>query len=134
MFNQTTPVASPQCLGRPTFRRAVQIINLLLWAGLSASPGLWPGSAPVQASASECGATPNFQESVWLEPGKPIERELSGAQSHSYKITMISGQYLRVVVAQRGIDVALALFTPDGKKISEANSHPSIEGSETVLV
>jgi tetratricopeptide (TPR) repeat protein len=47
---------------------------------------------------------------------------------------MISGQYLRVVVAQRGIDVAVALFTPDGKKISEVNSDPSIEGSETVSV
>ena len=47
---------------------------------------------------------------------------------------MISGQYLRVVVAQRGIDVAVALFTPDGKKISEADSEHLIEGSETVSV
>ena len=45
---------------------------------------------------------------------------------------MISGQYLHVGVAQRGIDVAVALFTPDGKKISEADSEHSIEGSETV--
>jgi CHAT domain-containing protein/Tfp pilus assembly protein PilF len=45
---------------------------------------------------------------------------------------MISGQYLRVVVAQRGIDVAVALLAPDGKKISEVNNDPLIEGSETV--
>ena len=67
-----------------------------------------------------------------MEPGKPIERELSGGQSHSYKITMISGQYLQVVVNQRGIDVAVALFTPDGKKISEVNIEHLVEGSETV--
>jgi CHAT domain-containing protein/predicted negative regulator of RcsB-dependent stress response len=134
VFNQITPVTSPQRRGWPTIRRAIQIINLLLWAGLSASPGLWPGAAPVQANASERNATQGAQQSDSLEPGKPIERELSGAQSHSYKITMISGQYLRVVVAQRGIDVELALFTPDGKKISEVNSDPSIEGSETVSV
>jgi CHAT domain-containing protein/Tfp pilus assembly protein PilF len=45
---------------------------------------------------------------------------------------MNSGQYLHVVVAQRGIDVAVALFTPDGKKISEVNSNSLVEGSETV--
>jgi CHAT domain-containing protein/tetratricopeptide (TPR) repeat protein len=90
------------------------------------------GAPPAQASASERGAAPSVQESVSLEPGKPVERELSGGQSHSYKITMLSGQYMRIVVEQRGIDVAVALFTPDGKKISEVNSDPLIEGAETV--
>ena len=45
---------------------------------------------------------------------------------------MISGQYLQVVVDQRGIDVAVVLFTPDGKKISEVDSEHLVEGSETV--
>jgi tetratricopeptide (TPR) repeat protein len=45
---------------------------------------------------------------------------------------MISGQYLHVVVTQRGIDVAVTLFAPDGKKIIEADSKRLIEGSETV--
>jgi CHAT domain-containing protein/predicted negative regulator of RcsB-dependent stress response len=76
--------------------------------------------------------TPSVQESISLEPGKPVERELSGGQSHSYKITTISGQYLQVVVAQHGIDVVIVLFAPDGKKISEADSEHWIEGSETV--
>ncbi|MGH2581483.1 MAG: PPC domain-containing protein, partial [Anaerolineales bacterium] len=134
LFNQITPVTNPQGLSWPTTRRAVQIINLLLWAGLSASPCLWPGTAPAQAIASERSATQSAQESDSLEPGKPVEREISGAQSHSYKITMSSGQYLQVAVAQRGIDVAVTLFAPDGKKIVEVNSDPLIEGSETVSV
>jgi CHAT domain-containing protein/tetratricopeptide (TPR) repeat protein len=132
MFNQVTPVTTLQGRGWPTTRGAVQIINLLLWAGLSASPCLWPGAAPVQANASERSATQSGQESDSLELGKPVEREISGGQSHPYKVTMISGQYLHVVVAQRGIDIAVALFAPDGKKISEVNSDPLIEGSETV--
>jgi CHAT domain-containing protein/predicted negative regulator of RcsB-dependent stress response len=69
-----------------------------------------------------------------LEPGKLIEREISGGQSHSYKITMISGQYLHVVVAQRGIDVAVKLFAPDGKKISEADFWQAILESGTMAV
>jgi len=89
---------------------------------------------PAQASTGEHGAAPSAQESISLEPGKPVERELSGGQSHSYNVTMSSGQYLHIVVEQRGVDVAVELFAPDGKKIREVNSNPLIEGSETVSV
>ncbi len=116
----------------PAVMKLGVIINLLIGVGLSASPYLWPEAAPVQASAIERSAAQSAQESNSLEPGKPIQRELSGGQSHSYKITMISGQYLHVVVDQRGIDVAVALFTPDGKKISDADSEHLVERSETV--
>ena len=53
VLNQITPVANPQGRVWPTTRYAVQIINLLIWAGLSASTCLWPGAAPVQAIASD---------------------------------------------------------------------------------
>jgi CHAT domain-containing protein/predicted negative regulator of RcsB-dependent stress response len=86
----------------------------------------------VQATASERNEPQNFQESSQLELSKPIERELSGGESHFYKITTISGQYLHIVVEQRGIDVAVALVAPDGKKISEADSERLIERPETV--
>ncbi len=110
------------------------MINMLIRAGTPAAASPRPVAVPAQAPASERGAAPSAQESVSLEPGKPVERELSGGQSHFYKITMISGQYSHIVVAKRGIDVAVALFTPDGKKISEADSEHLIEGSETVSV
>jgi len=116
----------------PTTRYAAFIINLLIWVGLSVSPSLWPRSALVQASAGAHSAAQSAQEADSLEPGKPIERELSGGQSHSYKITMISGQYLQVVVDQRGIDVVVVMLAPDGKKISEVDSEHLVEGSETV--
>jgi tetratricopeptide (TPR) repeat protein len=132
LFNQIAPVSNQQGQGLPTTRCAAFIINLLIWTGLSVSPSLWPSSSLVQASADARGEAQSAQETDSLEPGKPIERELSGGQSHSYKITMISGQYLQVVVDQRGIDVALVLFTPDGKKISEVDSEHLVEGSETV--
>jgi CHAT domain-containing protein/Tfp pilus assembly protein PilF len=86
----------------------------------------------VQAPASTRGAAPGAQESISLESGKPVERELSGGQSHSYKITLISGQYLNIVVEQRGIDVAVALFTPDGRKISEVDGEQVTVRSETI--
>src|SRR5262249_60503312 len=78
------------------------------------------GGPQVSMAASESGASPSAQESVSLEPGKPIERELSGGQSHFYKITMISGQYLRVTVSQQGIDALERL--PAGTRSEEHTS------------
>src|SRR5262245_47344600 len=72
----------------------------LLRIGAPAAASLRPVAPPPQTPGSECGAAPNAQESISLEPGKPVERELSGAQSHFYKIIMTSGQYLRVTVSQ----------------------------------
>src|SRR5215475_6915429 len=86
-----TPFSNPQGCGPHSIGRTTLMTNLL-----------WVGAPTAQASASEHGAEPGAQESISLQPGKPVERELSGGQSHSYKITMISGQYLHVVVEQRG--------------------------------
>src|SRR5215475_6711121 len=125
------PLSTPQSRGLRSIRRTPLMINPLR-SGSPAAASARPGTPRAQAPSSERGAAKSSQESISLELGKPVERELSGGQSHSYKITMISGQYLYVVVAQRGIDVAVALFAPNGKKISEENSDPLIEGSETV--
>src|SRR5262245_18913125 len=126
------PISTPQGRGLHSSRWTPLMINLLIRAGAPAAASPRPVAAPAQAPASQRGAAQNAQETDSLEPGMPIERELSGGQSHSYKIMMISGQYLQVVVAQRGIDVAVALFAPDGKKISEVDSDSLNEGSETV--
>jgi hypothetical protein len=127
---------------------ATLFILILLWASVSNPQGcgshsigrtplmtnlLWVGAQPAQVSTSERGAAPSAQESISLEPGKPVEGELSGGQSHSYKITTISGQYLHIVVEQRGIDVVVTLFTPDGKKVCEVDGERATVGTETIL-
>jgi CHAT domain-containing protein/Tfp pilus assembly protein PilF len=126
-----TPTSTPQGRVFSSTRWPTPMIDLLRREAQDAT-SLRPVAPPAQSHASERGAAQSSQESNSLEPGKPAERELSGGQSHSYKITMTSGQYLRIVVEQRGVDVAVALFTPNGKKISEADSNHLIEGSETV--
>src|SRR5262245_62160915 len=89
------------------------VINLLhVRAQTATSLKPSPSPSPAQAAVGERSAPPNAQDSISLEPGKPVERELSGGQAHSYKIAMISGQYAHIVVEQRGIDVAVTLFTP----------------------
>src|SRR5262245_6224834 len=103
------PLSAPQSRGLHSIRWTPLMVDLLR-AGSSSATSLRTGAPPVQTPASERGAAPSAQESVSLEPGKPVERELSGGQSHFYKIAMTSGQYLRIKVSQRGIDVLVALF------------------------
>src|SRR5262249_21571250 len=69
-----------------------------------------------------------------LELGKPIERELAGGQSHDYQLTLADGQYVNLVVDQRGIDVVVKLFGPDGKAIMEFDSESRAQGHESVSV
>src|SRR5262249_39615804 len=98
------PFSDPQGCGSHSIRWTPLMIDLLR-VGTPAATSLRPEARPVQASTSTRGAAQIAQESDSLERGKPVERELSGGQSHSYKITTISGQYLLIVVEQRGIDV-----------------------------
>src|SRR5438552_17813399 len=61
------------------------------------------------------------QEVRSLVPGQPLEREMAGGQTHTYQIRLTAGQFLRVVVEQKGIDVALTLTSPDGKPLIESD-------------
>ncbi|HET8674140.1 MAG TPA: tetratricopeptide repeat protein, partial [Blastocatellia bacterium] len=56
-----------------------------------------------------------------LESGKPVKREIAGGESHTYQISLAVGQFVRIVVEQKAIDVALVLAAPDGKQVVEIN-------------
>jgi CHAT domain-containing protein/uncharacterized protein HemY len=56
-----------------------------------------------------------------LVPGQPVERDMASGQTHTYQITLRAGQFMRVVVEQKGINVAVALVAPDGKQVGEAD-------------
>jgi len=72
------------------------------------------------------------KDALILELGKPVERELRGGQAHSYRILLTSGQYIHIVVDQRGIDVVVALFGPDGKRLTEVDSPNGTLGPEPI--
>ncbi len=57
------------------------------------------------------------QEIRTLEPGKAVEREIAGGQSHTYQISLAAGQFMRLLVEQKAIDVALKIAAPDGKQL-----------------
>jgi CHAT domain-containing protein/Tfp pilus assembly protein PilF len=71
-----------------------------------------------------------------LEPavGARVERELKAAEMHAYIVKLPSGQYLYIVVEQKGIDVVASLFGPDGQKLTEVDSPNGTQGPEPISI
>ncbi len=65
-----------------------------------------------------------------LQPGKAIERTLSAGQAHSYTVSLEKDQFLRLAVEQRGVDVVIRVFLPDGKLLRQFDSPNGNEGTE----
>src|ERR1700730_17569724 len=87
----------------------------------------FPSQEPSQTSAQE-----NGDQTIVLEPGKPVERVLQGGEKHTYKIHADAGLFLHAVVEQLGIDVVLRLYAADGKKIASMNSPNRSLGPEQI--
>jgi hypothetical protein len=79
---------------------------------------LWLSACPLVA-AQTAGV---LLEPGQLHPDKTIERDLAGGESHSYLITLVSGQLLEAFIAQRQMDLTAALFGPDGSQVGQFDS------------
>src|SRR5215468_7212779 len=121
------------------FRSSSRIVlrGLALLIGLLPiiEPGAWDCAPSLRLSAQTgSGFKEVAQEKsdmTQLKLGEGIEREMAGGQSHSYRITLAEGQFLSVVVDQRGIDVVVTLFSPDGPKLVEVDTDNGAHGPET---
>src|SRR5215475_14403397 len=61
------------------------------------------------------------QEVNRIEPGRSVERVIAGGEAHTYQVSLAAGQFLRVIVEQKAIDVALAVMAPEGKPLIESD-------------
>ena len=69
-----------------------------------------------------------------LERGKTTEGELAEGQSHEYSFTLQAGQYARVLVDQRSINIAVTVFAPDGKELFAGDSYPIGESESAEII
>ena len=67
-----------------------------------------------------------------LERGQPVERTLEPGQKNSYWIRVDAGQFLQVVVEQRGVDVVVTLYGLEGQAIYAADCPCGAKGPETI--
>lgn len=97
-----------------------------------ASTKQFPPSLPLQRQGQQNTSAQSVQVVSTLEPSKPIEHELAGGQSYTYEITLTEGQYVKVLVEQRGIDIVVKVIGPDGKQAAEFDSEIRNQGQEVI--
>lgn len=68
-----------------------------------------------------------------LERTKAVEREMAAGTKHIYSIALESGQFLRISVDQKGVDVVTSLLAPGGELIVKVNTPNGTSGNEEIL-
>ncbi|HEX8069261.1 MAG TPA: tetratricopeptide repeat protein [Pyrinomonadaceae bacterium] len=100
------------------------LIKRLIFAMLSLP--LW------SASSTALGQTAQATELRELLPTQTLERELTGAETHRYNITLNKDEFFQVRVEQKGVDVSLKLLDASGHVLATMDSPNSKQGPETL--
>src|ERR1044071_6665749 len=110
----------------------VAILGMLLWVATAAAYGYTRSDQDHSyLLASQTTSHEARQAGILeLKQGQPVERQIAGGQSHPYSISLSAGQYLKVIVEQKGIDVVVRLFGPGGQKIADMDSPNGSQGPE----
>ena len=80
------------------------------------------------------GTSKSSAAQTTLELCKPIERTLNAGEAHSFTLTLTSGQYAHLTVDQRGVDVVVSIYTPDGTRVVRVDSPNGDKGVEPVFL
>jgi CHAT domain-containing protein/tetratricopeptide (TPR) repeat protein len=107
-------------------------LAILLWVHAPTRPATVPQSSAKEAKKAVTPEPEIVGEVLPLEPGKPIEAELSAMKGHAYELVLQAGQYAYVIAEQKGIDVAVRLIGPDGHRIVRVDSPNGRQGPEPV--
>lgn len=91
-------------------------------AALALAPAL---SAEAQQPAPVPDSVPR------LEPGRTVERDISARQVQRFRVALDSGSLVRVALIQRGIDLVVSVFGPDGRRLAEVDSSADSLEQET---
>lgn len=101
--------------GRKLVRLSVNIVLLITLAALS----VW-GQSKNQGDAQE------------LPQNQPVERELTGGQTHIYRVNLAVNEFLQVRVEQKGVDISIKLYGPQRELLAQMDSPNAKEGPETL--
>jgi tetratricopeptide (TPR) repeat protein/CHAT domain-containing protein len=115
-------------------RFSYSFLNLLAAYALllSVAPTARGASPPAQNRGPSVTLMEGDTSAEPLELGRPVERELNGGETHFYSITLAEGQFLRVTVEQRGVDVVVALIGPDNLLVVGVDNAKETQGTESL--
>ena len=69
-----------------------------------------------------------------LEAGKPAEREIAGGQAHKYRVVLTRGQFVHLVVEQKGIDLVAVMIDPEGKELRRVDNAATPQEPEIIYL
>src|SRR5262249_26267430 len=102
-------------------RIPILMVTLLISLGLAQEVDADSLSHVKPAGAASRVTTQATNDGIPLETGKAIEKHIAVGQTDSYRLTLTQGEYVHVVVEQKGLDVVVELLGPDGKKLEEVD-------------
>src|SRR3954452_14606919 len=79
---------------------------------------LW---VPLLFAVLPCGAQPAPPAEPLLHDGFTLEREIRGGETQGYAVELQAGQFLRVTVEEKGVDVEVRLIDPQGSLVVGAD-------------
>lgn len=104
------------------------LISVFLWQSL---PNFKLGQSTIIQTAPQSIA--QRAEPLWqLTPEQVLERSLTAGESHSYQIYLKPGEYLQITAEQRGIDLAITLFSPDNNPLVKQDNTYHFGGEESI--
>ena len=126
---------------RPRLYNSVVDRRSPLTAALLCLSVLLAAGARVPPASGAQGAAAAPKEMGQVRPGESRRQEIEGGEAHVYRVTLSQGQYLRAVVEQDGIDLAVSFFepgadpaAPDAKPLIHMDSPNGSHGPESVSV
>ncbi|MFN0280180.1 MAG: CHAT domain-containing protein [Pyrinomonadaceae bacterium] len=123
------------CIGVIRSILAGLTVTIAFHCALAQPPAVSPPQPVASPPQRVTSPSPPAQSDIRpLALGQPIERELKGGEVHSYSLTMQAGQFLNVVVEQKGIDVAVILFDSNNKNLSEIDGPNGSQGPESLFI
>ncbi len=81
---------------------------------------------------AEVKASQEHLNVVRLDAESSLVRNLRGGQTHINQIDLTQGQFIHIIVEQKGIDVILTLIGPDDQIVSEMDSPNETLGNEAI--
>ena len=80
------------------------------------------------------GSVETRQDILTLEPGTVLERPLARGEEHRYHVALTPGDYVSVIVEQRGIDVVVEARDPADRPIADFQEEITSHGQEEAAV
>lgn len=114
----------------------LQLLSLILGLQLTVSPLAVSHSRNLTTSSlSQTTPPASVQASSPLPPsGEVVRRELGRKAVHRFSLELNAGQYARIVVSRRGIDLVVRTYGPDGHRLVEAWNPAGIQERITVSI